>query len=202
MENAQRQLSYTQVRAEVGGVISTCNVTEGATVNAGSPALSIINIDSVKIAFNVTGDLVNNIHIGDAVNTFVDAVSSEPFNGVISTVAPAANGTTGLYPVEINIDNPDHLLKPGMFALSQLILSENTNAISVPINAVIEKDDEKYVFTVDSNNVAHKVVVETGIENDTNIELTSGVNINDTVVIKGQDYLSDGSLVSIVTSNK
>ena len=202
LESAQRQLSYTQVKAEIDGVISTCNVTEGSTVSAGASPLSIIDIDSVKISFNVTGDMINRIHVGNAVNTFIDAVSNEPFNSVISTVSPAATGMSGLYPVEINIDNPEHLLKPGMFATSQIILSENTKAISVPINAVIDKNDEKYVFTVDANNIAHKVVVETGIENDSYIELTSGVNVNDIVVIKGQDYLSDGSLVSIVTSNE
>lgn len=201
LESAKQQLSYTKVVAEIDGVVSSCNVTEGSTVGAGSAALNLIDIDQVKISFNVTGDIVNTIQPGNTVYTYIDAVAAEPFKGVISTVAPAANAQTGLYPVEIVISNPKHQLKPGMFATSQVVLAENSNTISVPIDAVITKNDEKYVFTVDSNNLAHKVIVETGLENDTHIEIVSGVTTNDVVVVKGQDYLSEGSLVNVVATN-
>lgn len=202
VESSKQQLSYTKVKAEIDGIVSSCNVTEGSMATSASPAMTIINIDQVKIAFNVTGDVVNDIHVGDTVYTSVDAVSSEAFEAVVSTVAPAADNKTGLYPVEIQINNPDYLLKPGMFAISKLVFNQKENIISVPLNAVIEKNDEKYVFTVDSSNIAHKVVVETGIENDTDIEIVSGLNSSDIVVVKGQDYLSDGSLVNIVASNE
>ncbi len=201
LENAKQQLSYTKVVAEIDGIVSSCNVTEGSTVGAGNAALSLIDIDHVKISFNVTGDIVNTIHSGDTVFTYIDAVSSDAFEGVISTVAPAADAKTGLYPVEIQIANPNHKLKPGMFATSKLVLSENANALSVPIEAVIEKNTEKYIYTVDANNIAHKVSVETGIENETHIEIVSGANANDIIVVKGQDYLSEGSLVNIVAAN-
>ena len=52
-------------------------------------------------------------------------------------------------------------------------------------------------FVVDENNIAHKTTVETGLENDTYIEITSGLSIGDTVVTKGQDFLSDGNTVNI-----
>ncbi|MBP3886376.1 MAG: efflux RND transporter periplasmic adaptor subunit [Cellulosilyticum sp.] len=201
LENAQQQLSYTKVVAEIDGIISNCTVTEGSTVGAGSVALSLIDIDKVKIAFNITGDLVNTIQAGNTVYTYIDAVSDEPFEGVVSTVAPAADSKTGLYPVEIEISNPKHLLKPGMFATSKLVLSENPSALSVPIGAVIDKGETKYVYTVDADNIAHKIAVETGLENETHIEIVSGLNANDVIVIKGQDYLSEGSLVNIVAAN-
>lgn len=59
---------------------------------------------------------------------------------------------------------------------------------------------EKYVYVVDENNIAHKTIVETGLKNDEYIEITSGVNMGDKVVTIGQDFLSDGSTVSITES--
>lgn len=116
----------------------------------------------------------------------------------ISSLSPAADSQTKLYTVEAYIDNSNGQLKPGMFATVKLVVDTKENTISVPLNTVIEKDDEKYVFTVDSNNTAHKTDVETGLKNDESIEITSGVNMGDVVVISGQDFLSDGGSVNVV----
>ncbi len=84
-----------------------------------------------------------------------------------------------------------------MFASIRLVLEQKENTISVPLNTVIESGGEKYVFVVDENNIAHKTIVETGIKNDESIEITSGLNMGDLVVTTGQDFLNDGSTVSI-----
>ena len=202
LENSKNQLSYAQVRAEVSGIVSSCNISSGSTVSAANPALTLIDMDEVKISFKVTGDDINKIHVGDTVYTTVSSISDKPFEAIVSTVAPAADAQTGLYPVEVRINNSDHTLKPGMFATSKLVFNQKTDVIIIPINAVITQKDEKYVFTVDDQQIAHKVMVETGIENDTNVEILSGLSVNDHLVTKGQEFLSDGCLVNVVTSNE
>lgn len=200
LQSALNQLSYTQVKAEANGIISSCLLAKGAMVSAQSAALTIVDIDQVKIQFSVTDDMINKVHIGDKVYITIDSISNESFEGTISSIAPAANSQTLLYPIEINIKNADHKIKPGMFATSKLVLERKENVISVPLNAVIEKAEEKYVYIIDSQQIAHKVAVQTGIENDTHIEIISGLNSGDEVVTRGQDYLKDGSTVNVVTA--
>jgi HlyD family secretion protein len=198
VESAQKTLEDTKVRAEIDGVVSSINITEGSMASAQSAAMTISSLDTVKVSFNVSEDVINRISVGSKAYITVSAVSDTPYETTLSGVSPSADSQTKLYTAEAYIDNSDGQLKPGMFATVKLVLDTKENTVSVPLNTVIEKNDEKYVFVVDENNIAHKTLVETGLKNDESIEITSGVNMGDLVVISGQDFLSDGSTVNIV----
>jgi len=88
-----------------------------------------------------------------------------------------------------------------MFASLKLITDKKENTVSVPLNAVLEKGGDKFVYIVDENNIAHKKIVETGIKNDEKIEITSGVKNGEKVVVKGQSFLTDGSVVNVTAEN-
>ena len=87
-----------------------------------------------------------------------------------------------------------------MFASIKVVLDQKENTISIPLNTVIEKNNEKYVYIIDENNTAHKTIVETGLKNENFIEITNGLKMQDIVVVKGQDFISDGSIVSVIES--
>ena len=200
LESAQKNLEDTKVRAEIDGTIGSINITKGSTVSAQSEAMTITSLDDIKVSFSVSEDVINRISVGSKVYITISAVSEEPFETVISNISPTADGQTKLYTVEAYLENSNHEIKPGMFASIKLVLDKKDNTISVPLNTVIESSGEKYVYVVDENNIAHKTIVETGLKNDEYIEITSGVNMGDKVVTTGQDFLSDGSTVSITES--
>ena len=200
LESAQKGLEDTKVRAEIDGTIGSINITKGSTVSSQSEAMTITSLDNIKVSFSVSEDVINRISTGSKVYVTISAVSAEPFETVISNISPTADSQTKLYTVEAYIDNSNYEIKPGMFASIKLVLDKKDNTISVPLNTVIESNGEKYVYVVDENNIAHKTIVETGLKNDEYIEITSGVNMGDKVVTTGQDFLSDGSTVSITES--
>ena len=200
LESAQKNLEDTKVRAEIDGTIGSINITKGSTVSAQSEAMTITSLDDIKVSFSVSEDVINRISVGSKVYITISAVSEEPFETVISNISPTADSQTKLYTVEAYLENSDHEIKPGMFASIKLVLDKKGNTISVPLNTVIESNGEKYVYVVDENNIAHKTIVETSLKNDEYIEITSGVNMGDKVVTTGQDFLSDGSTVSISES--
>lgn len=201
LQNAQTQLSNTQVKAEIDGVISSCNVTVGSTVNTQSAVMTIVNTDKLKFTFNISDDYINKVTAGSKAYITISAASETPYEGTVTYISPAANSTTMLYPVEIYIDKTDINIKPGMFASLKLVVDKRENTVSVPLNAVIEKGNEKFVYIVDGNNVAHKRVIETGIKNDKNIEITNGVQNGEKIVVVGQSFLSDGSTVNVTAQN-
>ena len=84
-----------------------------------------------------------------------------------------------------------------MFASVKLITEVLTNAITVSSVSIIDSGDESYVYTVDSNGVIHKTEVTTGLAIDGITQITSGLNIGDVVVNRGQSMIQDGSTVRI-----
>lgn len=201
LDNARTQLGYTKVKAEIDGVISACDITEGSTVSTQIAAMKIANMDKVKLSFNISDDIINRVSAGSKAYITISSASDTLYEGTVTNISPVADSQTMMYPVEIYIDNPDYHIKPGMFASIKLVLSNKENTILVPLNAVIEENNEKFVYTVDKNNIAHKTIVETGIKNDTSIEIVKGVEVGDQVVVKGQDFLSDKSTVNVTAEN-
>lgn len=200
-ENAQTQLGYTKVRAEIDGVISACNVTPGSMASPQSPAMTIVNTDKLKFSFNISDDYINRVSVGTKAYITVTAASDKPYEGTVTNISPAANSATMLYPVEIFMEKADGNIKPGMFASLKLVVDRRENTVSVPLNAVLEKGGDKFVYIVDANNIAHKKAVETGIKNDENIEIISGVQKGEKLVTVGQSFLSDGSTVNVTATN-
>lgn len=201
LESAKVQLDRTKVVAEIDGVISSCNVTVGSIASPQSPAMTIVNMDNVKLKLNVSDDAINKLTPGSKAYVTISAASDKVYEGTVANISPAADSQTLLYPVEVYLTNTDGNIKPGMFASIKLVLDNVENTISVPLNAVLEKSGEQYVFVVDeSTNTAVKTTVTTGVKNEENIEILSGVKEGQKVVIKGQDFISDGSAVNITAA--
>ena len=143
LDTARTQLGYAKVKAEIGGVISACDITEGSTVSMQSAAMKIANMDKVKLSFNISDDVINRVSVGSKAYIAISSASDTPYEGTVTNISPVADSQTMLYPVEIYIDNVDHHIKPGMFASIKLVLSTKENTISVPLNSIIEENDEK-----------------------------------------------------------
>ena len=141
---------------------------------------------------------VNNIAVGDEVAVLMTAVSAEPLTGIVATVAPTV-GQTGTYAVTVELDNAEGIIKAGMMAEVSFTAEKAEDTIVLPRNAVIEKDDQTYVYIV-KDGTAKKVIVETGIDTGESIEIRKGLKDGDAVVTKGQTYISDGEAVNVTNA--
>lgn len=202
LQNAQKQLDDTKVKAEIDGVIGNINISKGSTVNVQSQTMTISSQQKMKVSFGVSENVINKITTGSKVYVTISAVSSEPFETEISKLSYTADKQTKLYTIEAYINNDDNRIKSGMFAHIQFVTDKKENVIAVPLNTVIEQNDEKFVYIVDKNDIARKIIVETGLKNEKYVEIVSGLNIGDTVVVTGQDFISDGNTVNIVNNKK
>lgn len=191
----QIQYDNTIIKSPIDGQVASCSAVVGEM--AGSSVIAVVvNMDSVVLKTEVTEQRINDVQKGQDVAVYVESVSSEPFTGSITSVAPAANVTTKTYPIEITINNKDRLLKGGMFAEAKVSTKQNDNAILVPTEAIVETNGVSSVFVV-TDNIAHEVQVETGLNDGTYVEIVSGVNAGDTVVTLGQHKLQDNVPVYI-----
>ena len=153
---------------------------------------------SVKVKFQVSEDIINQIKKGSKVYVTISSISDKPIESQISNISYVADKMTSLYPVEVKIDNSTNKIKPGMFANVRLVLSDKTNVLTLPLDAVMKKDGKDFVYTLDKDNVAHKQAVTTGVQDESQIEIKSGLSDGMQVVVKGQQFIDDNSKVNVV----
>ena len=110
-------------------------------------------------------------------------------------LSPAANSATLLYPVEVSLNQVDTAVKPGMFASVKLVVDKREQTLCLPLNSIINKGGETYVFTLNTQNTVEKKIVKTGIFNDEMIQITEGIKSGDKVVVKGQSFVKEGDAV-------
>lgn len=195
----QNVLDNMNVKSPINGVISAKNLKVGEFISNATPAFIIIDDSSYTIEIDVSEDIIGKIQIGDKAKVYISSVSEEALSGTITAAAPSADMQKQTYLVKISLDNPPSAIKGGMFAEVKLITDRAENCLVVPLSSIIEEEGRKYVFVVNGDK-AVKTEVAAGIYNDKEIQIIDGITADDVIIVKGQDFLKDGSTIMI--SNK
>ena len=183
------------VQSPLSGIVGRTYVDIGQNVAQQTPIALVINMDKVKIALDIPEKYLPRVSLGKQARISVDAYPEEEFSGEVTKISPVVDLTTRSAPVEITLDNPQHLLKSGMFAKVRLILEEHKNVPVILKEAVIGKELDLYVYVVENNKAILKKVT-LGLRQGPYFEVRQGLEAGDLVVIMGQQRLRDGALVS------
>lgn len=192
---AQDNVSNYSVIAPISGLIGSFEVEIGEMVNSQTNAAVIVSIDTVKVKATVPESVVNTISVGSKVPVKVEALDKS-VEGTVTAIAPKMESTTMGYPVEVSITNPTGEIKPGMTAVINLATGVLSNVITVPMDAVIEKDGQHIVYLME-NDKAKEVYVQTGFANESQVEITSGLEEGQSLVVQGNRLISDGQPVRL-----
>ena len=185
-----------KINSPISGVVGMLSLDKGERVSPQSPVAVISNIDKIKAEIWVTENDLPNVHKGQSAVITLDVYPDKDFHGKLSQLSPFVNPVTRTVRGEITIPNPDHFLKPGMFARVELTIEEHSNAIVVPDKAVIERNGKKVVFVLQGER-AKMCEVETGIENKGFIEILKGLKMGEKVITLGNYGLPDGARIDV-----
>ena len=186
------------VNAPISGVIISLNASKGSFASPGAPMVTIESTTEREISVAVSEALVSKIKEGDTVSVEVEAAKAD-FQGRISSIESSANAATHLYGVKIAIpEGMAQKMLSGMFAEVTFFTDAQSNVVVIPTEAIQTGVDGSYVYTLDSENIAHRVTVETGLVGDGVTEITAGLSGGEALVTVGQFYLSEGSLARVV----
>lgn len=202
LETVKIRLGYTQITAEWTDengprVVAERFVDEGDMVAANDPILSIVALDPmIGIIFVSEKDYVG-LHPDQAAYLTTDAFADKRFYGKIQRIAPVFGADTRQARIELTVDNPGHLLKPGMFIRATVVLDRVADAIMVPEAALTRRDDRMGVFVVsaDGQSVSFQPV-RNGIREEGRVQVL-GEEISGRVVVLGQQLLNDGAAIKI-----
>ena len=199
---ARVKLRDSRISAPMGGIISRKYIDEGEIVTESSmsksaPLVTIVDISRVKITVPVGEDNLRKIKKGQKAEVSIDAYPDRKFTGQVHNIFPVMDTSTRTTSIEILVNNPGNLLKPGMFARTDIIVVNRGSVIAVPAEVIIEEEEGKIVYTVE-NSKAKSRKITTGMEEDDRVEILSGIEEGALLIVEGQHSVRNGTKVSII----
>lgn len=197
------QLEKTVVRAPFSGIIDEVFTEEGEVVSPGQNKLfQLVNLSDMYIKAEVPESYLNSIEKGTEVLVDISSLSKE-FKGKIRRVGNTINPNNRSFTIEVAVPNEEDRIKPNQIATLKLNDYTAENAIVVPENALLKNaKGESIVFiiekTAEENLVkAHRIIVETGYSYKDMVEITKGLEPQQTLILEGAKNLRDGQEVKI-----
>ncbi len=189
-------LDYTQVRAPFGGLIIERAVKHGETVTNGQRLFRISDFDPLLCQIAVPERDLSRLSVGQPALLEVEAFPGEEFRGEVLRVSPVVDAATGTVRVTLEVDRQGRL-SPGMFATVRLVTDVRENALIMPKRALSLESLADSVFVVEEG-AAYRRDVTLGYEDGDRVEVLSGLQRGDRVIVVGQDGLTEASAVQIL----
>ena len=196
-ELASLELSYTEIRAPISGVVSERLIKLGNTIDVNSPAFQVTSLEPLVSYLFVPEREYQRLRANQAVSLGVDALPGISFSGKVARISPVVDPATGTFKITIEVSDATRRLKPGMFARISIISDMRPNVLQIPRNAIIDSDGARSVFIV-RNKKAERREISVGYAYEGRVEVLEGLSDSDVIVVVGQNGLKDGSLVAIV----
>ena len=191
---ANKRLRDTRLVSPFSGVVARRNADPGETVPAGAPVFSIVDLDVVHVRVAVPEADVGAISTGASAAITVPSLGDSAFAGKVRLVGVAADPVARTFAVEIAVPNADHRLKAGMVAEASITTPQSIRRLTVPGAAVVrdaEGATQLFIYAANEKRVhARRVTVGTIV--GTEVEITSGLEPGELVVVGGQQRLREG----------
>jgi multidrug efflux pump subunit AcrA (membrane-fusion protein) len=200
LTSAKKLYKSMPIVSPVNGTVLLKNIETGSNVSVKQPLIEIADMTKLIIRSAVSEEYVSKIKLGQEVTINLHS-SGKIMKGKISVITPGIRLESRTASIEVLIPF-DQSIKPGMSASLEIVISSKSNVLAIPQDAMIVKPNgEKFVFIVE-DGIAKAKKITTGIESNTEIEVTSGLKEGDKVVVLGQDNLKDGVKVKFLETGK
>jgi len=199
LDEVQARLERTSIYSPTAGQLNNIIVEEGEYVQVGAPVAEVVDNDMVKVVVDVPERDISFFSVGQKAEVFVNVKGREiSMTGEISFISELADSQTRSTRVEISLENKKRLLRSGQIVLVRLTRQIIKDAIMVPLLAVIPMEDSKAVYVVNSEE-AQRRQVELGVIKGDNVQIKSGLDPGDRLIIAGHRFVAPGQKVKVVT---
>jgi membrane fusion protein (multidrug efflux system) len=208
LQRTEKLLQYSRIVAPFAGVTTARFVDPGAFIPAATAGstpqsaalLTLMDFNRVRVQAFVPEPEVLFIKDGTPAKVSIEELPGRVFQGSVTRFAHALDPATKTMLTEIEMPNPDGQLRPGAYAKVQLEVERKQNMLLIPVPALLVEKAGTSVFTV-MDGKAKKVPVKTGFNDGTNVEIASGLNPDQAIILLGKMTLNDGQAV-IVSEGK
>ena len=203
LEQARLQLSYTVLEAPIAGSVAAVMVQENENVQAGTPIVLLTSVEIPEVTVSVPEMLITQIRQGEKVTVRFGAIPGKVFDATVTEVGVASVGMMTTFPVTVKLAHADPAIRPGMAAEAVFHFQAQTRhtVYLLPPVAVSEDTQGRYVYVVeatqDGRGMVHRKAVTVGDLTDDGLEIVSGLQDGEKVVIAGVSKIGDGMTVKL-----
>ena len=199
-ETATADLSYSEIRSPISGVVTDRPLFPGEMAQAGAPLLTVMDTSSLLAKVHIAQSQAQAIKLGASAVLTIPG-TDDPVNGKVSLVSPALDPGSTTLEVWVKIPNKAGLLKAGSPAHVQIAVQTLKDVTTVPNEALVtDKTGAPAVMVIGAEGAAKSVSVKTGITDGHDTQITAGVSPGDMVITKGGFGMDDGTKVKVVAA--
>jgi HlyD family secretion protein len=195
--SATAQLSYSEIRSPIDGVVTDRPLYVGDLATANQPILTVMDVSSLVAKAHIPQSDAAQLKVGDAAQITVGE-GQDDVEGRVSLVSPALDPGSTTTEVWIETRKPRAALKPGITVSIEISAKTVKDAVVVPSSALFKNEDGAYyVVVAGTDKKAHQKVVQLGLRNKELTQITSGIDAGDPVVVSGGYAIPDGTSIEI-----
>lgn len=198
---ARIHLKNTTIRAPISGIISKRFFDQGSFVSTTTPIVRIVAMDRVNVLVQVVESELAQLRVGAKAEIYVDAYRKQVFRGGVSRISPTVDPESRMADMEIQVDNKDHRLKPGMFARVDLVVQRRNGVLLLSKDSLIKEHGHMRVFVHENGRALLREVV-LGLEGEKYVEVVRGLQEGEEVIVAGQYELKDMMPVRVIRRQK
>lgn len=196
-ENAQLQMAKLKVVAPFDGVIVNLPYfTPNVKVTSGTAVVKIMNYSTLILNAEFPEKFISTVSLGQEAFVTNYNLKDDTLKAVITELSPAINESTRTFKGVLQVDNPKLLMRPGMFVKAEIVVEKRDSAIVIDRDIIQNKRHGKVVFVVERNTASEKRI-NTGIETDEEVEILSGLQPGEKLVVEGYEMLSNRTKVKV-----
>ncbi len=193
---AQAQLSYSEIRRPIDGVVTDRPLYPGEMAAAGTPLLTVMDVSRVVARAHIPQPEAELLHLGDKATIAVPGLE-KPVEGKVTVISPALDPASTTVEIWVEAANPQNALKPGTSVQLSLLAKSLPNALVIPSASLLTaQDGSASVMVVGSDGHAHKTGVKAGIRQGEQVQIVEGLKAGVTIVSRGAYGLPDDTRVT------
>lgn len=189
---ATKVLGDTALVAPMDGVVAARNAQRGERVAVDARVVTLVDVRRLELSAPLPAAEIAAVRVGQEIEFRVDGFDGRVFTGRVERINPAAAAGSRSIEVYGVIDNPDQLLRGGLFAEGRLIVGRSDQALVVPAGAVREEGGERFVYVLDQGRLARRAVTP-GLRDADQVQVLSGLRAGELVVRHNLDTLNEGA---------
>jgi membrane fusion protein (multidrug efflux system) len=196
LADAERELSYTAVRAPISGTVTARMVNLGDQVQINQELFEIIDFDSIVARIFVPEKHLPEMRTGLPARISAQSTAADDHRGAVKRIAPIVDPRSGTVKVTIDV-GAQAGLRPGMYVDVELVTATHSDAVLVPKRALVYDSDQIFVYRLGEEKRVERVFIQPRLSDKHYVEPVEGLGSGDRVVVAGQAGLKEGALVSL-----
>ena len=196
LEQIRVRYNHGFPKSPITGIINYCHLSVGEYADVGKPIVDIVNIDKIKINVRVPELDVRFVKKGQQTPVKIDAFPDRTIVGTVDFVSFKADPATKTFLVRSIIENADHNIRPGMIGRVAFVRRVVTDAVAAPLFSLVDKGGERIVF-IEKEGVAESRTISIGVIEGDRVQITSGLDAGDHLIVKGHTEVEDGMKVIV-----